>query len=224
MTHLLRAAAIAAAGLIAGFAIAQTTTDTPAPAPDARSEASTADSEPSTTGPGPTRVEAGVPAGFARTRAGAVAAASAYVRTGAAVMGMTDAEARAAVAQMAADGAAEAQADDLLAQLRRLRETLDGEPATYRQAVAATSVDAFDGTRARVAVWHVGVLAAGDRFPPQAGWSISTFELVWEHGDWKVWSETIEPGPAPMLDDSAPPATTDAYEDRLAGFDEPGSR
>lgn len=218
MTGVFRTAAAAAAGLLAGAAIAHTTQST------AHQPASaTVDHAPAASAAGPSRVAAGVPAGFARTRDGAVAAASSYVRTGAAIMAMSDVEARAAVEQMAATGAGDTQADDVLQKLRALRATLDGAAATYRQAVVATRVDAYDGDRARVAVWHVGVLAAGERFPPQAGWATSTFELVWERGDWKVWAETIAAGPAPIIDDSAPPATADLYDDRLAGFTQPGT-
>ena len=54
--------------------------------------------------------------------------------------------------------------------------------------------------------------------PPQAGWAISVFELVWERGDWKVWSETITPGPAPIPDASAAPATSEQLAGALTGF------
>ena len=216
MKPLLRGIALMSAGLVAGLAVAHTRTpDTAAPA--LTNEANVAPDDIA----GPTRVVAGVPAGFARTRAGATAAASAFVRTGAAVMGMSDAQVGAAVTQMAASGSADAQEADLLDGLRRLRETLDGSDASYRQATVAVRVDAYTEQRARVSVWHVGVLSAGERIPPQAGWATSTFDLVWERGDWKVWAETVTPGPAPIPDDSAPPATNDDYRERLAGFADP---
>ena len=218
MRGMLRSFAVAAAGVVAGLAIAHTSDAVTPPSAPASSEPPAA-----AVGLGPSRVDAGVPAGFARTRAGAVAASASYVRTGAAVMAMSDVEVRAAAEQMAATASADEQANDLLRKLRALRATLDGTAATYRQAVLAARVDAYDGDRARVAVWHVGVLAAGERFPPQAGWSTSTFELVWERGDWKVWAETIAPGPAPILDESAPPATAEVYDDRLAGFTQTGA-
>lgn len=218
MKPFLRGLAIVTAGLVSGLAAAHTRTPAPAaPAPD--TEAGAVAEEVA----GPTRVVSGVPAGFARTRVGAVAAASAFVRTGAAVMGMSDAQVGAAVAQMAASGSAAAQEADLLGGLRRLRGILDGADASYRQAVLAVRVDAYTEQRARVSVWHVGVLAAGEHIPPQAGWATSTFELIWERGDWKVWSETVTPGPAPIPDDSAPPAAVDDYRERLAGFADPAA-
>lgn len=218
MKPLLRAIALVAAGLVAGLAVAHTGAPDPA-RPPARAEANIALDEVA----GPTHDVAGIPAGFARTRAGAVAAASAFVRTGAAVMDMSDAHVGAAVAQMAAKGSADAQEAELLSGLRRLRQILDGADASYRQATVAVRVDAYTDTRARVSVWHVGVLAAGERIPPQAGWATSTFDLVWERGDWKVWAETVTPGPAPIPDDSAPPATNDDYRERLAGFADPAT-
>jgi hypothetical protein len=79
-------------------------------------------------------------------------------------------------------------------------------------------VDAFTPDRARVAVWHVGVLHRAEAVPPQAGWAISAFDLVWERDDWKVWSETVAPGPAPLLNHAAAPASDEQFASALAGF------
>jgi hypothetical protein len=157
----------------------------------------------------------------AHTADGATAAAITTVRTGQAMLDASDSDAAAAARAMAADETADAQADDLVARLRVLRRTLDGAtgPVTYRQAALATKVDAYSDTRATVSVWHVGVLAADGVAPPQANWAVSRFELVWEHGAWKVWSETVTPGPAPIAAADAPPATNASYDAALAGFD-----
>jgi hypothetical protein len=161
------------------------------------------------------------PGGFAHTRNGAVAAAIAYVRTGQAMLDASDDEAAAEVRAMSADASADAQADELVARLHVLRRTLADAtgPVTYRQAALATSVDVYTAERATVSVWHVGVLAADGTAPPQANWAVSRFELVWEHGTWKVWSETITPGPAPIAAADAAPATNAAYDSALAGFE-----
>lgn len=178
------------------------------------------DDAPATAQPGPARREHGVPAVFARSEDGAVAAAASFVTTGQALMDMDPLAADKAVRQMAAGATAGAQVEQLLGGLDGLRRTLDpgSGPITYRQAALAWRLDAFTPDRARVAVWHVGVLARHGVAPPQAGWATSAFDLVWERGDWRVWAETVTPGPAPIPDDNSPPATSAELAAALDGF------
>lgn len=174
---------------------------------------------------GPTRVEHGVPAGFSRTADGAVAAAVSFVCTGQALLDMDPLGAEEAVRQMAAATTADRQAADTLAKLRTARNTLaaGSGPTVYRQAAVAWRVESFTPDRARIAVWNVGVLAREGIAPPQAGWAISTFDLGWERGDWKVIDERITPGPAPILDDSAAPATAAQLIASLEDFTDAGT-
>jgi len=171
-------------------------------------------------GSGPMRVEAGMPAGFARTQEGAMAAAASFVTTGQALLDMDAFAAEQAVRQMAASGAADGQVRDTAARLAAARSALaaGSGPIVFRQASIAARVDVWSPERTRVAVWNVGVLSRAGVAPPQAGWAISVFELVWERGDWKVWSETIVPGPAPIPDASAAPATSEQLASALIGF------
>ena len=172
-------------------------------------------------GPGPRGLQGGVPIGFARSPEGARAAAAAYVTTGQLMLDLAPTEAAHAAREMAARASANRQADDLLSRLSTLRERLakgTGQ-VRYWQAVLGTRVDAIDRARARVAVWSVGILSRRDVAPPQAGWTTSDFELVWERGDWKVWSEDVASGPTPMLDQGAPPATDDEFEAAVRGFE-----
>lgn len=163
---------------------------------------------------------AGVPAGFPRTREGAVAAAANFVCTGQALLDMDPLGAEEAVRQMAAAAAADDQVRITMAGLRRTREALaEGSGAVvFRQAAIAFRLEAWSPQRARVAVWNVGVLSRDGIAPPQAGWAVSTFDLVWERADWKVWGETISPGPAPVLNDSVAPATSAQLASALDGF------
>lgn len=172
------------------------------------------------------RIEKGVPAGFVRSADGAVTAAAAFVSTGQAILDMDPLAAEEAVRQMSATGTADAQVADTLAKLRAARSALaGGSGATaYRQAAIAWRVESFSADRARVAIWNVGVLARDGVAPPQAGWAISTFDLVWERGDWKIESEVVVPGPAPILDNSAAPATASQMLSSLKGFTDFGSR
>ena len=79
-------------------------------------------------------------------------------------------------------------------------------------------MEGFTPASARVAVWHVGIVSKAGIAPPQAGWAISVVDLAWEAGDWKLEHEAISPGPAPILDSSAPPATAEELDSALAGF------
>jgi hypothetical protein len=206
-----------------------TATDTRAPlAPDRGESApdSSADDGGAMPPTGPFRSEQGVPAGFSRSERGAVAAAEAYVGTGQALLDMDPLGAEKALRQMAATGNAGEQVDQVLDQLSQVRQALaDGSgPITFRQAAIAWRVDSYSAEWARVAVWHVGVLARAGAAPPQAGWATSTFELVWEQDDWKIARESVVPGPAPILNDSVAPATATLLETALDGFTAFGSR
>lgn len=96
-------------------------------------------------------------------------------------------------------------------------------PVVFRQGVLAARLDTFAGGRARAVVWSVGVLARVGIAPPQAGWATTVLDLVWERGGWRVSAESVTPGPAPILNDSAPPATAVDLVEYLAAFDTPGA-
>ncbi len=170
--------------------------------------------------PGPSAVVDGAPAGFVRTPDGAVAAAAAFVTTGQALLDVDPLAAEKAVRQMASIAGADRQVGDALEDLAGLREALrsGSGPIVFRQGVLATRLVASTDVAATVEVWSVGVLTRRGIAPPQASWRTSRLELVWERGDWHIDRETVEPGPAPALDDSAVPATADHIVSALDGF------
>lgn len=172
-------------------------------------------------GPGPREIRNGVPVRFVHSSEGARSAAAAYVTTGQLMLDLAPTEAADAAREMAARASANEQVDDLLGRLSDLRDRLakGTGPARYWQAVLATRVDAFAPSRARVVVWSVGVLSRRDVAPPQAGWTTSTFDLVWERADWKVWAEDVRSGPTPMLNEGSSPATDDEFDTALRGFE-----
>ena len=178
------------------------------------------------TSPGPRRLQSGIPVGYAPTREGAIAAAVSFMATGEALLGMNPAEVAAAIHTMATAEAEGRILAETTTRLAAARGALAGSDALveYRQAAVAVRVDDFDAVRARVAVWNVGVLSRAGVAPPQAGWSISTFDLAWEHDDWKVAQETVEPGPAPVPNTAVAPASSAELDRRLAGFRAYGSR
>jgi hypothetical protein len=170
------------------------------PAPDAADPAP-APPAPADPGPGPYQVVDDIPVGFARTQAGAVAAATEYVST----IGDKRAfnrEWRERAYRTISDPAV---ADELLASVEQSYERVDGElglgdAAAYDGSVLAVTVpvgyrvDAFDQDRATVTVWAAGWLTrlTGRQLPLRA--QTSTMELVWLDGDWKLTEVTgIEP-------------------------------
>ncbi|MEW6470670.1 MAG: hypothetical protein AB1679_00160 [Actinomycetota bacterium] len=175
--------------------------------------------------PGPTRVKAGMPAGFAHTPEGAVSAAASFVTTGQALLDMDPAAAERAVRQMAATTTADAQAQAAMERLAAVRSALASGSGSivFRQASVAARILAWSPERAQVAIWNVGVLSRAGVAPPQAGWAVSTFDLVWERDDWRIWSETIAPGPAPIPDASVAPTDAHTFVTALDGFVDLGS-
>ena len=171
-------------------------------------------------GPGPFSTDHGMPAGFSRTPDGAVAAAASFVCNGQALLDMDPLSAEQAIRQISSSSTVDRQVADTLAKLQAARTQLAGGTGTtvYRQAAIAWRIDSFTPDRATVAIWDVGVLSRDGSAPPQASWAISRFELVWERGDWKVLDEAIAPGPAPILDNSAAPATAAQLASALTGF------
>jgi hypothetical protein len=147
------------------------------------------------------------------------------VVTGQKLLDMDPLAAEEAIREMAASGTADDQVEELLANLATARTALArGTGAiVYRQSVVAWRVEAYAPERARVAIWNVSVLSRDGVAPPQAGWATSTFDLVWERDDWRIWAESISPGPAPILDDSTAPATSAQLDAALRGFTDFGA-
>ena len=214
---------LAVLSFVTGAVLMTVVQQRPSAAPAAPSTARSVSSVESETGP--TSSKRGIPSGFARTSDGAVAAAVAYVRSGQALLDMDLLAAEEAVRDMSAEGSADRIAKQTVDQLRAAHEALAGGtgPIVFRQAAIAYRVEAFDSDRARVAVWNVGVLTRAGVASPQAGWATSTFDLVWERGDWRIWAESIVPGPAPVLNDSTAPATAEELVSSLDGFADLGA-
>lgn len=214
-----RVAGLVVAAFLAGIAFRAAT------AADASGDSNVEGRQPSPTsvaaaGAGPSRVEHGVGAGFSHDQNGAIAAAASFVCSGQALLDIDPLSAEDAVRQMATTGSADTQVRDTLAQLAALRDRLStgNGPVVLRQATLAWRVEAFTVDTARVSIWNVTVLSRDGIAPPQASWAISTFDLVWERDDWHVDHETVQPGPAPILDNSSAPATAAQLSAALNGF------
>lgn len=174
---------------------------------------------------GPDDRDNGSRAGLGRTRSGAVAAAAAFVCNGQALLDMDPLAVEEALRAVSAASSADGIVARHLEQLEGVREVLSAGsgPVVFRQSAVAWRVEAFDEDRARVAIWSVGVLSRDGVAPPQSGWSTSVVELVWERDAWRVWGETVTPGPTPIVDDSDAPATSAQLSAALEGFTDFGA-
>lgn len=190
---------------------------------DARQpQAQTTAADPAPAGTGASHEIDGAPAGFARSRNGARAAAIAYTATlSQRLLYLEPAAADAAVRAIAADASADTITAEVLAGLHAVREPLAaGSGATWWVVEPlATKVEAYTTDRARVSVWIVRVLSRQGVVVPQSSWVTETVELVWEGGDWRLWSDESTPGPTPVLDGSDLPASAAELEAELTGFE-----
>ena len=162
------------------------------------------------------------PAGFARSRDGAREAAIAYTATlSQRLLYLEPEAAEAAVRAVAADASVDTITRDVLAALETVREPLAaGTGATWWVVEPlAAKVEAHTTDRARVSVWMVRVLSRPGVVVPQSSWVTETVELVWERGDWRLWSDESSPGPTPVLDGSDVPASAAELDTELTGFE-----
>jgi hypothetical protein len=163
----------------------------------------------------------GIPDHFAHRRDGAVAAAASDLRQGQLLFDLVESARGPALEAMAASASAPAfvaEQAQALADLDAIAARGQGA-LTWDVTVVATRLDAYTAARAQVSLWRVGVLSIGGLTAPLAEWATVRVELVWERGDWRIWSETQMPGPTPMLHPAERPSTPEQLRVGLAGFD-----
>ncbi len=158
--------------------------------------------------------------GRSRNASGALRAAARFVRAGQRVFDLApdarDAALRTLAARAAADGYVAQQARQL-AELDGIAARGQG-PLTWHVGVLATRVDAITRHRARIEIWRLGTLSIDGLTAPIAEFATVSYELVWERGAWRIWSETQTPGPSPMPHPEAIPSSPTEWRTRLEGF------
>lgn len=216
-TRRLAAAAVAALLFLAGMAARGALDDRHDGAQEAEAPAA-----PGAANPPGSNNEVENPAGFAHTREGARDAAIAYTATlSQSLLYLEPDAAGAAVRAIAADASADTLVNDALAALDAAREPLvDGTgPTWWAVRPLAAKVEAYSPQRARLSVWLVRILSRQGVVVPQSSWVTETVELVWERDDWRLWSDTSEPGPTLVLDGSDMPASAAELDQELTGFE-----
>lgn len=172
------------------------------------------------TADGPQQEADGVLVGFSHRRAGAIAAAVTFVRSGQRILDQSPDGRTRALRRLAAPDAVAGY----IAQQRRQLEQLDGiaqrgrGQVTWAVGVLATRLDAYSRARARVSLWRVGVLSVRGLTAPIAEYTTVTYELVWTNGDWRIWSETQVPGPSPMPHPESTPSSPAELASALRGY------
>ena len=175
-------------------------------------------------GPGPTSVEDGVPVGYQRSRAGAVAAAVQFTQIlgGAAVL---DDQRRGRVLGVMAAKDARGDLDAAMeAGAALIREGFGLSPADLndpgfvsRDAPAGYRVEVYSDDAATVALWSTGLIVVPDAQGVDAGWWTTTVELVWEDDDWRMQAFSAADGPSPI---QAGPQTAAEIGRRMNAFEE----
>jgi len=185
-------------------------------------------------GVGPARVVGGVGVGYARSRAGAVAAATNYVKVLTSPILFNPEQRRAAIRRLAAPEAVEALQRSYDASTPRVAESLllpaDGGTGGIRVMLVAVPVsyrvEKYDQDGATVAIWQTTIGGTNGGAPVLQAWGTTTVTLRWAGGDWKQVSASSRPGPVPLPDD-APPTEVEQLLRQLKDYKEyryaPGS-
>lgn len=175
-----------------------------------------------TDGHGPADVVDDVPVGYARTEAGAVAAATNYIATIGDKRAFNEPWRENAYRVMGAPDEYQTLVESVRASYRRIDAELGlGETAAYDGSIQAVTVplgyrvEAVDDDRATVTVWAAGWLArpTGQQLPLRA--VANTVELQWLGDDWKLL-RVVDSQPLDPPGVAAPPTAQTLQE--MAGF------
>jgi hypothetical protein len=167
-------------------------------------------------------VVAGVPVGYARTRAGAVAAMAAYGQALASPRVQLDDRRRRAVASVVGTERYARALEDAEAVFAARRRSAVGQAlrpgahAVFLGLPIAYRVLSYDGSRVVIKSWGVAVVASDTGLEPRASWSTTTTTAVWQDGDWKVDDVRSRAGPVPAGTGTPSPAAS--FIDALAGM------
>jgi hypothetical protein len=170
---------------------------------------------PAAQGPGPARLAGGVPVGYERSRAGAIAAATNYVAVLSSEQSLDAAWRRQAIATLAAPDAAAALQRSAtnnaatLARVLRLPSDPGDVSVLLRVIPVGARVDRYDDNSATVSIWQTSIGGSTNGAPVQQGWGTTTVQLRWVEGDWKQVSASTALGPTPLADDALPTAASE---------------
>jgi hypothetical protein len=177
-------------------------------------------------GVGPSRTVHGVPAGYAHSRAGALAAALNYIGVfGNPRVLFNPARLRQALAVVATPQLAQKALGDfrnaanLIAQTPLARSIRSGAPAITVGVPVAYRVTRTAADRLTTQLWTVAVIGDLQGTAPRAIWGRVTISLGWVGGDWKVVApDRRQDGPTPAVGSTERPTDAGTFVDELQGF------
>lgn len=149
-------------------------------------------------GAGPTNVENAVPIGYSRTTAGAAVAAENFLRAGSGTLVADKAKYLAAMSTMATPKW-KPRAIETGRNAVAFFQDRYGSRGTLLTAPLAVDVVELEHKRARVKIWSVSVASGSKQPGGEQVWGVTTFDLKWISGDWRVARETTRGSPAAVL-------------------------
>jgi hypothetical protein len=167
-----------------------------------------------TAGPGPSRTVAGVGVGYARTRAGAVAAVIADGTLLSDPRVLLNQRRRTQVLGLIATGRYAATFSGPAA--AALNATARSRPTVFFAAPIAYRLTSYSPSVATVTGWGVSV-AGSSSAAPSSTWGTSVTTVRWVAGDWKVDAVRSSAGPTPALASGQHPSSTGVFVAALRG-------
>jgi hypothetical protein len=161
-------------------------------------------------GPGPTRVENGVPVGYAHTPEGAVAAATNFIVVQNGPLITQPDKYRVAIDTLAAPSfrpTLRSQAEKSLAfedSVGVISSAQQGRAVAFRIVPLAYHVDRYDGGTARIAVWAESLVGIDGVLVTKEVWATAAYSVDWVTGDWRLsGEEPVSQGPVPVTSQPA---------------------
>jgi hypothetical protein len=176
-------------------------------------------------GPGPTRVENGVPVGYAHTREGAVAAATNYVSVVDGPLVVQPDRFQKALDVFALPSVRptlRSNAEKTVAVTGLVDYARQGRTVIYRTAPLAYRIASYRDERAQVDIWAESFIAVDGILAPRETWATASVEVDWSGEDWKL--QQIGPysggsdGPVPTT--TQPSTQSSALPSQLKDFKE----
>jgi hypothetical protein len=159
------------------------------------------------------------------SEAGAVRAALDLAAAPQAWLYLTDAAIETAVRHVATFDDSDRLVGDIVGDVAVVRDALtrSAGPVWWVVRPLASRVDAYTPDRAQVSVWTVTVLSAADVAMPQSDWFVTSLDLRWESGGWRLAATSESRGPTPQLGGRDEAWEPEPFDDALAGFQRVGS-
>lgn len=165
---------------------------------------------------GPTSKVEGVGVGFSHSKEGAVAAATNLVLTLEQAGNADRAAAVRGYQVLAAEGSRDSLGNQMGTSWDALHQGIANNGPVLSSLFLRTvpvghQVTRYAEDRASIEIWTLNIVAAAGLRQPQATWETDAVEVVWENGDWKVWSARASAGPSPAWAADSPVTATDPF-------------